>query len=295
MISPEQDTLQKEALKGSMFSIFSYLFLATIKLIAGFYFQSSSLKADGLNNLSDVISSTIIAVSMSIANRPADPNHRFGHERYETIGSIIASLLMFMIGFDVISQSIQRLFQNEYPNPNSLSIVVALFSVIYLFFVYRYISNLALKTKSIGLKATAKDMTSDILTTVGTIIGTIGALIGYPQIDVIISIIVGFIIMRSAFDIFSESTFALSDGFDNEALQQYHHVILTTDHVQAVPHIRGRMSGPLIYLDVVIEIDAYLTVLESHKITEIIEEQLYDEYQIHDVDIHVEPYIMNEK
>lgn len=294
MVSPEQNSMQKEALKGSMLSIFSYLLLATIKLIAGFYFLSSSLKADGLNNLSDVISSTIIAVSMSIANRPADPNHRFGHERYETIGSIIASLLMFMIGFDVISQSIRRLFQQEYPHPNSYSIVVALFSVVFLFIIYRYISKLALKTKSIGLKATAKDMTSDMLTTVGTIVGTFGALLGYPQIDIIISIIVGIIIMRSAFEIFSESTFVLSDGFDHEALQQYRKVILSTEHVHSVSHIRGRMSGPLIYLDVIIEIDGYLTVLESHHITEIIEKRLSEEFQIHDVDIHVEPFRIDE-
>lgn len=286
----KKQSIKNEAMRGSIIGGITYIFLSVLKLVTSYYFHSASLRADGFNNLSDVLSTSIITLSIYIANRPADSNHRFGHERYETIGSIIASLLMFTIGFDVIKESTQRIYNGDYPSPNILVIAIAMVSVFVLFIVYRIIMNIANRTRSIGLKATAKDMSSDMLVTLSTIIGTIGALYGYPQIDTIISVIVGLVIIYSAFEIFSESTFTLSDGFDQEALNSYKEAILAHRHVYNVKTIRGRMSGQLIYIDVVIEVSGYLSVLEAHEITDEIEEKLINEFEIHDVDIHVEPF-----
>lgn len=281
-----------EAFKGSLISLITYLFLSIIKLIASFFFNSPSLRADGFNNLSDVISSTIIALSLYIANRPADNNHRFGHQRYETIGSTIASFIMLTLGLEVITSSFHRIIQKDYMLPNSLTIIVSIGSLIFLFISYLNIKKIALRTKSIGLRATTKDMKNDMLISVSTIIGTVMAILGYPILDNIVSLLVGLVIIYSAYEIFSESSFALSDGFDTEALLHYKEIILQHERVFNVSDIRGRLSGQLIYLDIVIEVNAYLTVREAHDIADDIENELLCHHGVHDVDIHIEPFII---
>ena len=110
-------------------------------------------------------------------------------------------------------------------------------------------------------------------------------------IDVLVSLLVGLSILKSAYDLFMESSFSLSDGFDPELLKEYKRAVCNHPQVIQVKSIRGRQSSHSIYLDIVILLDPDLSVLKSHQITEEIEEILTLKYQIDDIDIHVEPYI----
>ena len=94
---------------------------------------------------------------------------------------------------------------------------------------------------------------------------------------------------QSAVDIFKESVFSLSDGFDQTQLNQYNEAISQIKQVQAVKSIKGRSYGANVYLDVTITMKPDLTVKESHDITDQIEKLLQNKFQIFETDIHVEP------
>ncbi|WP_124057746.1 cation diffusion facilitator family transporter [Vaginisenegalia massiliensis] len=281
---------KRSASKGASVGIIVYLFLASFKLIASYYFHSAALKADGLNNLSDIISSLTLFIGLLIAKRPADHDHHFGHSKYEPLASFVTSLIMFTIGFEVLKEGIHRFITHQFLQPNLQSVWVALISILILFIAYRYMDQLAKETGSLGLKASAKDLFSDMLTTVGTSIAILGSSLGFPQIDTFMSLIVACLIIKTAYDIFSESTFTLSDGFDEEALRAYKDLILKHPRVEAIPSIRGRLCGSYIYVDITVEIDRHLSVVESHHITQEIEQILCYHYGVRDVDVHVEPY-----
>ena len=87
----------KIATQGAMISIFVYLFLAISKLVVANIFQAGSLKADGLNNLTDIFSSAFVLLGIYFASRPADREHRFGHEKYELLASFVVSLMMLSL------------------------------------------------------------------------------------------------------------------------------------------------------------------------------------------------------
>ncbi|MGZ7226707.1 cation diffusion facilitator family transporter, partial [Streptococcus pyogenes] len=93
----------------------------------------------------------------------------------------------------------------------------------------------------------------------------------------------------TAYDIFMESFFTLSDGFDEDLLHQYEEDILKLPKIVSVKSQRGRTYGSNIYLDIVLEMNPDLSVYESHEITEHVENLLKLKYNVFDVDIHVEP------
>ena len=281
----------KLATRGSLLSILVYLILACLKLVTGFLFKASSLQADGLNNFSDIIASISVFIGLWIAKKPADHNHRFGHERYEIISSFIVSLLMFTIGFQVIINSCHQILSQTYSQTSNFVRYATLFSIICLFFTQKYLIALARKSQSIGLKATAKDMQGDLLISIVTLLGSLCVSWEVPIVDNILSIGVGIMIIVSAFDIFKESTFTLSDGFDPALLKKYEKSILDHPQIKAVNAIRARMGTRQIYLDVAIALDPNLTVLQSHQVTEELESSLLKSFQIKDVDIHVEPFL----
>ena len=100
----------------------------------------------------------------------------------------------------------------------------------------------------------------------------------------------GILIIKSAFDIFLESTHTLTDGFDPDAVKQCREFIEQLPEVKNVPRIRGRISVNKIYLDVTIEVDPQMSVEDSHQITQQIELLMQYKFSVNDVDVHVEPY-----
>lgn len=289
MSQPSHHDSHSPAIKGALLGIIIYLFIATIKITASFIYHSPSLRADGLNNLSDIISSTAVLVGLLIARKPADQNHRFGHERYEIIASFIVSIIMFILGFEVISDGITRLIRQDFTKINLNVIGISLFTALILFIAYMIIQTIAKKTDSIGLKATSKDMRNDLLITFTPIIGALANYWGILQLDILISIGVGLIILHSAYEIFSESSFVLADGFDEDRLEQYRQTILSHPEVLSVRNIRARIAGSGIYVDVVITVDGNTSVSHAHKITDDIELTLEEKHHVLDTDVHVEP------
>src|SRR5690554_2291741 len=84
--------------RGVKLSIIAYIALSMIKLTVGYISDSSALRADGLNNTTDIIASVAILIGLKISQIPPDKDHRYGHRKSETIASLIASLIMLTVG-----------------------------------------------------------------------------------------------------------------------------------------------------------------------------------------------------
>lgn len=278
------------ASRGASLGIFIYIILAISKLTVGYFFKSTSVQADGLNNLSDIIASVSVWIGLKIAQKPADRNHKFGHDKYEVLSSFIVALLMLIIGLQVISSGLIQIINHNASQTNLLVVIVTIFSIITLFFTQSFLHKLAKQTNSIGLKASAKDMQNDMIISIGTLIGSIGIHYGYPILDTIISLVVGILILYSAVEILKASSFTLSDGFNPQLLLEYEKTIKEHSAVKSINNIRARMGGQQIYLDVTIGLDPRMSVAESHKITEELEKALLINHQLKDIDIHVEPF-----
>ncbi len=279
----------KLAERGAKLSIAAYILLSGLKLAAGELFHSDALRADAFNNLSDIIGNVAVLIGLKMAQKPADTDHRFGHWKMEDLASLITSFIMFVVGFQVLYSTIEKLMSKETVEVDMMGAIVGLLSALIMIGVYLYNKNLAKRVHSKGLEAAAKDNLSDALTSIGTSIAIFAAAFRLPIIDKIAAIIITFLILKTAYDIFMESFFSLSDGFDEELLHKYEADILKLPKIVAVKSQRGRMYGANIYLDIVLEMNPDLSVYESHSITEQVEQLLKLKHGVFDVDIHVEP------
>lgn len=291
-----QRTSSNESLAstGASVGVFVYLFLAVAKLLGASLYHSIALRADGLNNLTDIITSLIVYIGLRIARQPVDDNHLFGHEKYEAVTSFLVGIMMFLVSIDIIHTGWQAIHSQQYQAVDISAIWVPIISVIILIGAYLYIHYLYIRTHSIALNATRQDMRNDILLTLSTAIGIIGAHFNLAWLDSVIAIGVGGIITISSLRLLKDSTDILTDSFNHEALASYRETILQHPKVHRIRSIRARHSGQTTYIDVTVQVDIHLNVLEAHQITEEIEQILRYNYGVCDVDVHVEPYINNE-
>ena len=279
----------KFATPGPLVSILAYLVLTIGKLVFGHLLNSSSLTADGFNNLSDIMSNVILLVGLYLASRPADEDHRFGHWKIEDLASLLTSFIMFLVGFQVLFETIKKILTNSQTEIDPLGALVGLISALVMYGVYLYNRYLSKKVKSSALRAASKDNLSDAVTSIGTSIAIMASSMNLPILDRIAAVIICYFILKTAYDIFIQATFSLSDGFDDKQLAQYEKAILQIPKITAVKSQRGRTYGSNIFLDLVLEMNPDLSVYESHAITEQVEQLLHDDFQVYDVDIHVEP------
>lgn len=277
------------AKRGPIVSIVAYLVISIAKLIFGYSFHSNSLVADGFNNLSDIVGNVALLFGLHLASQPADANHKFGHWKFEDLSSLITSFIMFIVGFQVLIQTLQAIFFEKETAIDPLGAIVGVISALIMLLVYAYNKRLSKRVKSSALVAASKDNLSDAITSIGTSIAIVAASLHLPIIDRIAAIVITFFILKTAYDIFMQSAFSLSDGFDNKHLKKYEAAILEIPKITAVKSQRGRTYGSNVYLDIVLEMNPDLSVYESHAITEQVEQMLSERFAVYDIDIHVEP------
>ena len=148
---------------------------------------------------------------------------------------------------------------------------------------------LAKKAQSKALDAAAKDNLSDAITSLGTTIAIIASAFNFPIVDKLVAIVITFFILKTAYEIFMESSFSLSDGFDENLLKEYKEAILEIPKISRVKSQRGRTYGSNIYLDLILEMNPDLSVYESHEIADQVENMLKERFGVFDIDIHIEP------
>lgn len=276
--------------RGAWLSIITYIFLAVLKIVIGTLGNSDALQADGLNNTTDIVASVALLIGLKISRIPPDEDHLYGHRRTETISSLIASFIMFLVGIEVVWQAIIAFWNQEFATPSMLTAGVALFSGIVMYIVYLINNNLAKKVDSQAVKAAAYDNRSDAYVSFGTFIGITGAVVGLAWLDNVTALLVGLLIIYTAWKIFYDAAHTLTDGFDIGKIQAIHTIIANVPQVHQVLDIKARMNGNRIWIDATISVKADLNVAESHAITEKIETAIRVTYPNAYTLVHIEPY-----
>ena len=278
----------KLAQRGAYLSLIVYIILSIVKYVTGFVFNSAAVRADALNNMTDIIVSLAVIIGLKISIKPADRNHPYGHLKSENISSLLVSFVIMFVGIQVVIQNAPRLFKEDDVVPNAITIIVSLISGLIMLIVFAVNQSLAKRTKSSSLNSAAKDNLADSLVSIGTAIGLIFTQIGFPIVDIILATLLGLLIVYTGFGIFKEAIFMLSDGFNETELEAYRNDILEVDEVQKVKSIKGRYHGSSVFIDVTIVVDANLSLVEAHQICDNVEHHLHKK-GISSVYVHPEP------
>ncbi|MED4054546.1 cation diffusion facilitator family transporter [Niallia taxi] len=276
--------------RGAIISIIAYILLSIIKVTVGYLTDSAALRADGLNNTTDIIASLAVLIGLKLSQRPADKDHKYGHWKSEAISSMVASFIMMVVGIEVLFGSITSLSNGNSESPDVTAAIVGIFSAVIMYGVYRYNKALALKIKSSAVMSAAKDNISDAWVSIGTAIGILGAQLNMPWLDSVTALIVGLLICKTAWDIFRNASHELSDGFDENKLDEYKQEIISIDGIKGIKEMKGRSYGNNEVIDVEILVNSTLDVKKAHDIADKVEAVLNQKYGVYQVHVHIEPH-----
>ncbi len=278
----------KIAQRGAYLILVVYIILSIAKYVTGFVFNSAAVRADALNNMTDIVVSIAVIIGLKISIKPADRNHPYGHLKSENISTLLVSFIIMFVGIQVVIENAPRLLTQDKNVPSPITILVSIISGLIMLGVFLVNQKLAKKTKSSSLKSAAKDNLSDSLVSIGTAIGLVFTQIGFPIVDIILATLLGLLIIYTGFGIFRESIFTLSDGFNEKDLEEYRNDILEVDDVLDVRSIKGRYHGSSIFLDVTIVVEPNLSISQAHLICDKVEDHLHEK-GISSVYVHPEP------
>lgn len=278
----------KLAQRGAYLSIFTYIILAVLKYYFGVEYDSAAVRADALNNMTDIFASLAVLIGLKISIRPPDDNHPYGHLKSENIASLVVSFIIIFVGLQVLMENVPAVFSPAEQAPNPVVIYVSIFSGLVMLAVFFINRKLAEKTKSTSLKSASMDNFSDSMISLGTAAGLILTQLGLPIADVIIASILGLLIMYTGFKILKDAVFALSDGYNDADLIEHKEDVLEVNGVLDVKSIKGRYHGSSIFLDVTIIVDPDISITDAHMICDRVEEHMHDK-GIMSLYVHPEP------
>lgn len=278
----------KLAQRGAYLSIITYIILSVVKYYFGVEYDSAAVRADALNNMTDIFASVAVLIGLKISIRPPDANHPYGHLKSENIASLVVSFIIIFVGIQVLFENLPAIFSPVVSVPDPVVIYISVASGLIMLAVFLINSRLAVKTNSSSLKSAAMDNMSDSLISFGTAAGLILTQLGLPIADVIIASILGVLIMYTGFKILKGAVFALSDGYNDADLIEHKEDVLEVPGVLDVKSIKGRYHGSSIFLDVTIIVDPEISITEAHLICDQVEEHMHDK-GIMSLYVHPEP------
>lgn len=275
--------------------IFSNLFLFVIKFVIGTIVHSVSIQADGVNNLTDAGSNIISILSFHLANKPADKDHPFGHERTETIASLFVGILTLVLGFETAKESISKVIHPGSIDFRIASVIILLISIIVKFWMYAYNKKLSKTYDSSLLEATALDSISDVCGTTAVLVSTLLSPILHFNLDGYMGIVVSGIILYGAYGLLRDMINSLiGEAPDPELV---HNIV---DRIMAHPAILGvhdmmlHNYGPnKIFASAHVEVDSSKDIFETHDHIDNIEREVKENMNI-DLVLHMDPVKVND-
>lgn len=285
---------EKIAMKVSIWSVVVNVILSVFKLIAGIIGCSYSMISDAIHSASDVFSTFVVMLGIKISNKQPDERHKYGHERFESVSAIILAILLGVVGVGIGYSAFEKLLDGSYvllETPTFIALLAAILSIIVKEGMYWATIIASKKVNSQALKADAWHHRSDALSSIGSLVGVAGAMMGFPILDIIASVVISLFIVKVALDIFVDSVRKMTDeSCDKDTESQIMNCVSNVEGVVNIESLRTRMFGNKIYVDVEICCDANLSFVNAHAIAENVHSKIENDFPlVKHVSVHFGP------
>jgi cation diffusion facilitator family transporter len=250
--------------------------------------------ADAVHSITDLFSTVVVLIGIKMAGQKADKSHPYGHERFESVATLILALLIASVGVGIGWVGLGRVFDGHYEDiaiPTLLALIAAIVSIGVKEGLYWYVRSKAKKIDSSALMADAWHSRADGLSSIGSLIGIIGARIGFPIFDSVAAIIISIFILKTAFSISKDAIGRMTDrACDDETVAKMQEIILKQDLVKGIDQLKTRLAGNRIYVDVDISVNAKATLKEAHNIAHVVHDAIEKEFpKVKHCMVHVNP------
>jgi len=287
MQSPLEGKTKLKALKISAVAIFS---VVIIEVTVGALVNSLAIMSDGLHALLDAVSTVMLFFAVRAAMKPADEEHTYGHEKFETIGGLIGGVVLIAVAILIFYEAALRLVSNtqlsggvEYAG--FIAIGYALFVASLRVTVFKRFQHV----ESTSMKAGLYDAIADLSSTLIALLGFGLALLGFSGGDAFASIFLGAMLTYLSLKLVKFSVMELSDTASKDLVEKTRKAILSCQGVVKTENLKVRKVSSKLFVDASVQVPSAMSLEEAHSLASKIEACLKDTFGNVDATIHIEP------
>jgi len=282
----------REKVGAARLSVVSNTLIVLLKLAVGLWTGSVAILSEAVHSASDLVAAIIALFAVRLSDAPPDPDHPYGHGKFEAVSGAVEALLIVGAGIYIVIEAGQALVSGEAPRELGWAIGVMAATSLANALVARYLFAVARRTDSLALLADAHHLQTDVWTSLGVTGGLIIVrLTGVAWFDPLVALIVaGFIfltagrLLRSAFQPLTDAVLPASE------VGAVENVLRGNARVLGFHKLRSRKAGSQRHIDVHIQVEDDMSLRDAHQLTEELEDQMRDVLPNVEVMIHTEPY-----
>ena len=265
--------------------------LVIAKLFAGIFAGSIALIADGIHSGSDLATDLAVLGGIRLSTKPADPDHPYGHGRYETLAGGLVAGALILVGMYIAWEAGSALYADRMTYPGIPVIIVAIASILSKEWIYRRTIRVARCLQSTALHANAWHHRSDALSSVAVLFGGIGGLIGWGHADQMAGIVVGAMVVavgaKTVRDVLHE---LLEGSLSNAEIEAIREAVECIADVRSFHKLRARSVGREGFIDLHVLVDPQLSLIKAHEVSMMVEDEVrFVCDRPVNVTVHIEP------
>jgi cation diffusion facilitator family transporter len=287
MRAPPDGKYKLKALKISAIAIFS---VVIVEVTVGSLVHSLAIMSDGLHALLDAVSSVMLFFAVRASIKPADEEHTYGHEKFETIGGLIGGIVLIAVAFLIFYEAAVRLVTNQQlatgvEYAGFIAIGYALFIASLRVTVFRKFQHV----QSTSMKAGFYDAISDLSSTLIALLGFGLATLGFTYGDAFASIFLGAMLTYLSFKLVKFSVMELSDTASKDLVDKTRKIILSCEGVVKTENLKVRKVSSKVFVDASVQVPSLMSLEDAHSLASKIEACLKEAFGNVDATIHIEP------
>jgi cation diffusion facilitator family transporter len=277
--------------RTALVSVGAACLLIAIKLVAGIASSSLGLLAEAAHSGTDLAAALLTFFAVSVAVRPADRGHPFGHGKAQNLAALAEAGFLILVSLVIAGAAIARLAGWVEFEVDATWWAFAAISLVMVIDASRMLVSLrtARAHRSDALLANALHFGSDLVGTLAVLVGLIAAALGFPQGDSIAALFVAVLVVVAAGRLLSRNVDVLMDRSPLDAEEEARRAIETLDPPVELRRIRVREAGGSHFADVVIGVAPGAAVGQGHAAADRVEDALQARFPELDVVVHVEP------
>ena len=272
------------------------LLLFALKLLAGTLAGSVAITADAFNNLSDAGASIVTLLGFRLAGHKPDTEHPFGHGRIEYISGLIVSLVILLMGFELLRDAVGAILHPEAVECSALTVAILLISICAKCYMYCYNHGVGKKLNAAAMQATAADSLSDCAATTAVLLATLAGHFLHWQIDGWCGLVVSLLILWAGFQAAKDTLSPLlGQPPTEEFVQQIHDIVMANKSICGIHDLIVHDYGPgRVMISLHAEVPAHGDILALHDEIDNVEKELHDRLGCEAV-IHMDPIVTNDE
>lgn len=276
------DFRSKGGKKAATVAIISNCFLTILNIAVGLLSGSYALVSEGAHTLSDVATSIIAYIGFQVGQKPADDDHPIGHGRAEAISGLIIVVFLAIVSYEIITGAIDKIFNPSLITiPDFYAAIMAVVGILVNLKISDYIISIGKEINSPAIVADGKHQKTDIFSSIAVLVGVVVSNMGFPILDPIIGLIIGFLIIKTAYEIGKENIDNIMGKVPSEELiKEIEEIANRSSKTNTAHDIKIDYLGSYATVTLHIELDGNMTLNESHKIAHVVQDEIVENIPI---------------